>query len=145
MWMYVGGHMRAQLVLNRGNNTKWTFSTTPYLEGLEGISEATRSTITNHVHTHTCTDTRSCMCTSTYRKSKNTVWAWQNYHLKVTFYVCIDNALHNTHMYTHHVSQSAITPILWVVGDFFCALPTQLKQWYASASTVPEKIQLKQS
>ena len=50
----VGGHMRAQLVLDRGNNTKWTFSTTPYLEGLEGISEATRSTITNHVHTHTC-------------------------------------------------------------------------------------------
>ena len=45
--------MRGQLVLDRGNNTKWTFSTTPYLEGLEGISEATRSTITNHVHTHT--------------------------------------------------------------------------------------------
>ena len=50
----VGGHMRAQLVLDKANNTKWTFSTTPYLEGLEGISEATRSTITNHVHTHTC-------------------------------------------------------------------------------------------
>ena len=150
--------MRAQLVLDRGNNTKWTFSTTPYLEGLEGISEATRSTITNHVHTHTCPHIsmhRHTLIHIHFHIQKNKEHCVSLTELlPMTFYVCINNALHNTHTYLHHVSHSAsslhtpcvsqcqqpthissqqdedaiITPILWVVGDFFCALPTQLIQ-----------------
>ena len=126
--------MRAQLVLDRGNNTKWTFSTTPYLEGLEGISEATRSTITNHMHTHTLPQI------NTHRHTLMHI----HFHIQETKEHCVSltKLLYTyrgdflclyrqcltqyTHVHTPCVSKcqqhedAIITPILWVVGDFFC-------------------------